>query len=114
MSIDCSVVDTDNDGTPNYLDLDSDGDGCFDALEAGYIDADNDGQLDGTGYDTNGLITGGDGYEPPIDTDPFRFGTADYLEDTVSVALAAPATTAPIPMVTVSVMLAIRMMIMMA
>ena len=65
MSIDCSVVDTDNDGTPNYLDLDSDGDGCFDALEAGYIDADNDGQLDGTGYDTNGLITGGDGYEYP-------------------------------------------------
>ncbi len=27
--------DTDNDGTPNYLDLDSDNDGCFDALEGG-------------------------------------------------------------------------------
>lgn len=27
--------DTDNDGNPNYLDLDSDGDGCFDAIEGG-------------------------------------------------------------------------------
>ncbi|MBW8522891.1 DUF11 domain-containing protein [Chryseobacterium chendengshani] len=29
----CNHRDTDNDGTPDYLDLDSDGDGCFDALE---------------------------------------------------------------------------------
>ena len=28
-----SLCDTDNDGTPNYLDLDSDGDGCADAVE---------------------------------------------------------------------------------
>ena len=28
-------VDTDNDGIPNRLDLDSDGDGCSDALESG-------------------------------------------------------------------------------
>jgi gliding motility-associated-like protein len=35
--INCSgvIADTDNDGIPNYLDLDSDGDGCSDALEAG-------------------------------------------------------------------------------
>ncbi len=31
----CTDVDTDNDGIPNRLDLDSDGDGCSDALEAG-------------------------------------------------------------------------------
>ena len=31
----CSLQDTDNDGVPNQLDLDSDGDGCSDAVEAG-------------------------------------------------------------------------------
>jgi gliding motility-associated-like protein len=31
----CSLQDTDNDGVPNQLDLDSDGDGCADAVEAG-------------------------------------------------------------------------------
>ena len=69
--VDCSGVDTDNDGTPDYLDTDADGDGCNDAVEAGFIDADNDGQVDGTGYDTNGLVTGGDGYSTPLDTDEF-------------------------------------------
>ena len=32
--------DTDGDGIPNYFDLDSDGDGCFDVTEAGFIDDD--------------------------------------------------------------------------
>jgi hypothetical protein len=31
----CVVKDTDNDGIPDYLDLDSDNDGCLDALEGG-------------------------------------------------------------------------------
>ncbi|BDB52317.1 hypothetical protein GENT11_06290 [Flavobacterium ammonificans] len=31
----CTDIDTDNDGIPNRLDLDSDGDGCTDAREAG-------------------------------------------------------------------------------
>ena len=31
------TCDTDNDGTPNYLDIDSDGDGCADALEGSEI-----------------------------------------------------------------------------
>ena len=31
----CVVNDTDNDGTPDYLDLDSDNDGCLDAIEGG-------------------------------------------------------------------------------
>ena len=46
-------VDTDGDGTPDYLDIDSDGDGCYDAVEAGFTDANNDGEVDGTDLDPN-------------------------------------------------------------
>ncbi|PQJ21595.1 DUF11 domain-containing protein, partial [Tenacibaculum sp. SG-28] len=53
--------DTDGDGTPDYLDLDSDNDGCFDASESGGVDANSDGVLDGTGYDSDGKVTGGTG-----------------------------------------------------
>ena len=41
----CSGMDTDNDGISDHLDLHSDGDGCLDAVEAGYTDPDNDGEL---------------------------------------------------------------------
>jgi len=57
-------LDTDNDGIINSLDLDSDGDGCNDVLEAGYVDDDNDGVL-GTGVpivDRKGRVTGNGGY----------------------------------------------------
>jgi len=33
LSTSCILRDTDGDGIPDYLDLDSDGDGCFDAIE---------------------------------------------------------------------------------
>ncbi len=45
-------VDTDSDGIPNFLDLDSDNDGVFDVVEAGSDDADQDGKLDSV-IDTN-------------------------------------------------------------
>ena len=65
LSVDTSgnqvCLDTDDDGTPNSLDLDSDGDGTYDVVEGGGTDADNDGQLDGTGYDSDGKVTGGTG-----------------------------------------------------
>ncbi|MEM9990310.1 MAG: L-type lectin-domain containing protein, partial [Bacteroidota bacterium] len=38
-------IDTDLDGIPDYLDLDSDGDCCYDIDEAGLVDADCDGKL---------------------------------------------------------------------
>ena len=53
--------DTDGDGITNSLDLDSDGDGCYDVIESGGIDANNDGVLDGTGFDINGQVIGGSG-----------------------------------------------------
>lgn len=53
-----SVCDTDQDGTPDYLDLDSDGDGCFDAIEgSGYITQNQlnpDGSIMGS-EDVNGI-----------------------------------------------------------
>lgn len=41
-----SVLDQDGDGIPNYLDLDSDGDGQTDLSESGGLDFDNDGVID--------------------------------------------------------------------
>ncbi|WP_159245951.1 Ig-like domain-containing protein [Tenacibaculum maritimum] len=49
--------DTDGDGIPNYLDLDSDNDGCNDVIESGGIDEDNDGIADGDGFNNVGQVT---------------------------------------------------------
>jgi fimbrial isopeptide formation D2 family protein len=66
--------DVDGDGTPNYLDLDSDGDGVNDIVEAGGIDADNNGLVDST------TDTDGDGLADTFDPD--NGGTALALIDT--------------------------------
>ncbi|WP_343914175.1 VCBS domain-containing protein, partial [Aquimarina litoralis] len=55
-------TDIDGDGDPNGQDLDSDNDGCDDVVESGGTDTTPaDGVLDGTGFDGNGLVTGGTG-----------------------------------------------------
>ncbi|NBB23444.1 hypothetical protein GVN20_29100, partial [Runella sp. CRIBMP] len=46
-----SQIDTDNDGIPNHLDTDSDGDGCADAIEGG-------GSFSTASIDANGRLTG--------------------------------------------------------
>ncbi|WP_093669858.1 Ig-like domain-containing protein [Tenacibaculum sp. MAR_2009_124] len=56
-----SVCDFDSDEIPNYLDIDSDNDGCKDTIESGGVDGNDDGILDGTGFDANGQVTGGSG-----------------------------------------------------
>lgn len=65
LSVDISgsqvCLDTDDDGTPNSRDIDSDADGFYDVVEAGGTDDDNDGRLDGDGFDEDGLVTGGTG-----------------------------------------------------
>jgi len=62
-----------DDGIPNYLDLDSDDDGCNDVVEAGFTDLDGDGILgEGTPViDTNGLVVTDEdeGYVEPVDSD---------------------------------------------
>ena len=72
------TVDTDGDGTPDYLDTDSDGDGCSDAIEAGYTDANEDGEVDGIGYSADGSVLGSDGYGIPQDAN--NNGIADHLD----------------------------------
>jgi len=67
----CMSADLDGDGLINSFDLDSDGDGCLDVVEAGFIDADADGVL-GTSpvsVDANGQVTGQGGYTTPADLD---------------------------------------------
>ena len=49
--------DSDGDGAPDYLDLDSDNDGIFDLVAAGNVDTDNDGAIDSfTDPDNDGLF----------------------------------------------------------
>ncbi|MFC3974204.1 Calx-beta domain-containing protein, partial [Maribacter confluentis] len=59
--------DTDQDTIPDVLDTDSDNDGCFDVIESGGSDADDNGNLDGDGVNSKGQVTTGglitDGYD---------------------------------------------------
>ncbi len=53
-----TTADADGDLVPNYLDIDSDNDGIVDVVEAGGIDANGDGRLDGsTDADGDGLLS---------------------------------------------------------
>ncbi|MCB0485688.1 MAG: hypothetical protein KDC47_05795, partial [Flavobacteriaceae bacterium] len=77
------VADSDTDGTPDALELNSDGDGCNDVAEAGFTDLNGDGRLGTTGLttDSNGKVnTPGltDGYTEPADND--SNGVYDFQE----------------------------------
>lgn len=93
-----TIVNSDNAGNPNYLDLDSDNDGIFDLREADISlpvdkDASNDGKVDVT-TDANGdgladaMVssplsipdTDGDGIKDLMDTDSDNDGMKDYIE----------------------------------
>ncbi|MGF1560327.1 MAG: gliding motility-associated C-terminal domain-containing protein [Flavobacteriaceae bacterium] len=82
--------DTDADGIPDYHDLDSDNDGCFDTVEAGHTDGDNDGILGNSPVtvDNAGQVTGQGGYtgvtgnevvatQVGIGTDPANLSVVD-------------------------------------
>ena len=57
------VEDTDGDGIPNHLEVDSDDDGCYDANEAGFTPSTTKlGEVKGTGYAADGKVIGSDGY----------------------------------------------------
>jgi alpha-tubulin suppressor-like RCC1 family protein len=75
-----ACIDTDNDGTPNYKDLDSDGDGCSDAKEAGSSTTATSTSVYPTGTDdnTNGLLN---------DYEGTTAGTTNYTSTYANYAL---------------------------
>ncbi|MGJ8731689.1 MAG: beta strand repeat-containing protein [Cellulophaga sp.] len=75
-SVDYTITDSEAtpNGTPDYLELDADGDGCNDVLEAGFTDQNNDGILGNlpTVTAANGTVISGmvvDGYTTPTNAD---------------------------------------------
>ncbi len=84
-------ANTDGDSLPDFRDLDSDGDGINDVIEAGGSDQDNDGKLGvaSTGVNMNGVPGGGpifpgdidgDGISNIIDADTDGDGILDRVE----------------------------------
>ncbi|MFK7809929.1 MAG: hypothetical protein AB8F74_19145 [Saprospiraceae bacterium] len=69
----CCVRDTDTDGLPDYLDLDSDNDGLYDAVEAGHGQVHTNGVLT-TAVGTNGLV---DVLETSVDNGTLNYSIAD-------------------------------------
>ncbi len=102
--------DTDKDGVPNALDLDSDNDGIVDAIEAGGTDSDGNGELDafadadGNGFsnvvdEANGgtaLVnpnTDGDAVPNYLDIDSDGDGIVDNIEAQTTAGYVAPSGT---------------------
>ncbi len=87
-----ATADSDTDGIPDSNELNSDGDGCSDVLEAGFTDSDGSGRLGadaGLTVDSNGVVnTPGltDGYTTPLDGD--TNGIFDFQEVGAQVTLA--------------------------
>ncbi|RME23282.1 MAG: hypothetical protein D6798_13840, partial [Deltaproteobacteria bacterium] len=79
---DCELVDTDGDGTPDYLDDDSDGDGFSDSEEAGTTNPEEEPRdTDGDGdYDFADTDSDGDGLSDGDEAR--RYGTDPYDSDT--------------------------------
>ncbi|MEL6256311.1 MAG: hypothetical protein AAFR87_30185 [Bacteroidota bacterium] len=74
----CSSLDPDNDGIPNHLDLDSDGDGCSDALEAGHgITPQADSTIAGT-YGANGFVNS---LETSAESGEINYTSSDNFTD---------------------------------
>ncbi|WP_226975887.1 Ig-like domain-containing protein [Zobellia nedashkovskayae] len=86
-TIDYTALDSETapDGIADFLELDADGDGCNDVIEAGYTDTDEDGILgDGiTVVDSNGIVTGtnvSDGYTTPNNADSATDTAFDFQQ----------------------------------
>ncbi len=95
------VGDSNSNGTDDMLELDSDGDGCFDTVEAGVLDGDGDGIV-GTGVvvvDSNGLVIGdaNGAINSPVDAyGPLNDLNGNTIYDFQEAGAAANITTQPV------------------
>lgn len=76
-----TVIDTDEDTHPDFLDLDADNDGILDVIEAGFNDEDGDGEADAGQAATNSPVdTDGDLIPDYRDLDTDNDGITDIIE----------------------------------
>ncbi|HGG60724.1 MAG TPA: hypothetical protein ENK26_12555, partial [Gammaproteobacteria bacterium] len=76
-----SPVDSDDDGQPDFLDLDADNDGIPDVIEAGKQDSNGDGKADSGQVPTNAPLDSDNSGKPDyIDLDSDNDGILDLLE----------------------------------
>ncbi|MGI9530674.1 gliding motility-associated C-terminal domain-containing protein [Lutimonas sp.] len=88
--------DTDGNGAPDRIDLDADGDFCFDVAEAGFTDVNGNGELGNSPVtvDAFGQVTSGsDGYTTPNDLN------GNSIPDFQEVGVAASITAQPVDQV---------------
>ncbi|WP_158839180.1 T9SS type A sorting domain-containing protein [Polaribacter sp. L3A8] len=77
-----NTADSDKDGIPNHLDLDSDNDGIVDIIEAGGTDANRDGKTDNINANDKLLAdTDNDGYDDNIQNTPLLITGSDTDSD---------------------------------
>lgn len=77
-----TIMDMDGDGFPNYQDVDSDGDGITDCIEAGGLDTDGDGRYDVfVDIDFDGLADAVDG---DVGNDSIAENSANCLQLTLA------------------------------
>ena len=77
------AADSDADGVPDYLDLDSDNDGIYDLVESGCnaTDANNNGIIDGANFGSNGL---NNSTETAVDSGVLNYTVANTDLDTIN------------------------------
>ncbi len=88
-----TVANADPDAAANYIDLDSDDDGCLDALEAGYLDGNADGMVGNTSpvvVNSWGVVTNAaSGYTPLPNQNYTLSAPISIISQPVSVAVCA-------------------------
>jgi len=78
--IEVELEDTDGDGTPNHRDLDSDNDGIPDIIEAGGVDVDGNGEVDGFADTNSDGLNDATAATPLSGNDTDLDGRADFLD----------------------------------
>mgnify|MGYP000509984593 CR=1 FL=1 len=98
LSVQNYNIDTDSDNITDYLDLDSDQDGCNDVTEGGFIDQDGDGKV-GTGIPTtenNGVDNDGGITDHDYSVEPLKDSSGIFIFQKISL----PVTINSIPVAT--------------